>query len=149
MFRDAKHPGRQPSYEYYCDIRWVTARDAPQPALWVTPPATFVEGEPCTDLVRCVAVADLLAGLAELTRRHQTPESPVAINADLSLTFVGEPRGAAFGLRLTQLAADAGVGFAHAEMFDEAGFRGTVTECRVSNRPSRTAAASTGADRPT
>jgi hypothetical protein len=143
MFRVAKEPTRHPSYQHYCDMRWVTARVAPRPALWVTPPTVFIEDEPCTDLVRCVAAADLVAGLAELTRRSQTPESPVAINSDLNLTFAGEPRGAAFGLRLTQLAADAGVGFAHAELFDEGGFRGTVTQTRVGNRPSSAAAATT------
>ncbi|MEZ4329094.1 MAG: thioesterase family protein [Polyangiales bacterium] len=135
MFRASKDPGRQPSFEYFCDLRWVTARDAAQPALWVTPPAVFVEGEPCSDLVRCVGAADLMAGLAELSRRHRAPESPVAINADLNLTFSGEPRGSAFGLRLTHLAAKAGVGLAHAELFDEGGFRGTVAQCRVGNTP--------------
>lgn len=135
MFRASKEPGRQPSFEHFCDLRWVTARDAPQPALWVPPPSVFVEDEPCSDLVRCVAAADLMAGLAELTRSHCTPASPVAINADLNLTFSGEPRGQAFGLRLTHLAAEAGVGLAHAELFDADGFRGTVAQCRVGNTP--------------
>ncbi|MBK7777786.1 MAG: thioesterase family protein [Sandaracinaceae bacterium] len=134
MFRASKEPGvihRSSTFAICAG----PARDAPQPALWVTPPSVFVEDEPCSDLVRCVAAADLMAGLAELTRSHCTPASPVAINADLNLTFSGEPRGQAFGLRLTHLAAEAGVGLAHAELFDADGFRGTVAQCRVGNTP--------------
>lgn len=134
MMDDAKDGGRLPSYEFYCDMRWVSARDAAEPTVWVTPPASFLEGEPCSDLVRCVAAADLLAGPAELTRRARMPQSPVAINADLNLVFAGDPQGTSFGFRMTQLAAAGGVGFAHAQLFDAQGFRGLVTQSRVGNR---------------
>ena len=137
MMGPSKDPGRHLSYEYFCDMRWVTSRDAPNPAVWVTPPPDFLEGEACSDLVRCVAAADLLAGMAELSRRSHTPQSPVAINADLNLVFAGEPRGVAFGLRLQHLASAGGAGFAHAELFDAGGFRGMVTQSRVGNSPAR------------
>ncbi len=130
-------PGEHPSYQFYCDVRWATAPGAAEPTVWIRPPDVVVEGMPTSDLVRAVATADLLAGLAVAHCRAQDAPVPQAINADVQVAIAAEPRGDFFALRLNRMVSSAGVGFASADLFDEAGYVGRVSQSRVTNRPRR------------
>lgn len=125
----------QPPFQHFCDIRWATPFDSASPVVWFRPPPALVGGLPASDMVRAVAVADLLAGLTVTHQIRTGLPYAAAINADQHIVFAGAPVGEWIALRMERIAASRGAGFASADLLDSRGLRGRVTHTRVGNRP--------------
>lgn len=94
---------------------------------WVQLPVDLIAGEPITPLVRVAVLSDFSNGFAQLYLDSGTG----FINADLTLNLHRLPHGDWLGIDAITRAQPNGIAIAEAELYDEAGLIGRVSQSNL------------------
>ena len=94
---------------------------------WVKLPVDLIAGEPITPLQRVAVLADFSNGFAQLYLDSGTG----FINADLTLNLHRLPEGEWLGIDAITRAQPNGIAIAEAELYDEAGLIGRVSQSNL------------------